>query len=170
MSVKRGIFRIAKLIKWVGRIVGSLFVVGSAHQMIAPNPTSADEYGMLLMAGIILAISEGIAWILEGFSSEQLGTNVIVVAHSTSASREARNVLLQKGWAETLNLQQADAIVVVCQSSLSRPLKNSYRSFEELNHYVKSQLNIGSNFHMYVYKLDVNKGVEKIDHSKYPAD
>ena len=170
MSVKRGIFRIAQLIKWVGRIVSSLFVVGSAYQMIAPNPTSADAYGLLLMAGIVLAITEGIAWVFEGFGSEQLGTSVIVVAHSPSASREARNVLLQKGWAETLNLPQADAIVVACQSSLSRPLKNSYRSFEELNHHVKSQLNIGSNFHMYVYKLDVNMRVEKIDHSKYPAD
>ena len=70
MSVKRGIYRIAQLIKWVGRIIGGLFVVSSAYQMIAPNPTSADAYAMLLMAGIVLAITEGIAWILEGFGSE----------------------------------------------------------------------------------------------------
>ena len=64
MSVKRGIFRLAQLIKWVGRIVGSLFVVGSAYQMIAPNPTSADAYGLLLMAGIVFALTEGVACVL----------------------------------------------------------------------------------------------------------
>jgi hypothetical protein len=70
MSVKNGIYRIAQLIKWVGRIIGVLFVISSAYQMIAPNPTSADAYAMLLMAGIVLAITESIAWILDGFSRD----------------------------------------------------------------------------------------------------
>jgi len=72
MSVSRGIYRIAQLIKWVGRIIGGLFVVSSAYSMMFSKPyeTHADAYGMLLMAGIVLAITEGIAWILEGFGSE----------------------------------------------------------------------------------------------------
>jgi hypothetical protein len=70
MSVSNGIYRIAQLIKWVGRIIGGLFVVSSAYQMIVRNPGSADAYAMLLMAGIVLVITEGIAWILEGFGSE----------------------------------------------------------------------------------------------------
>ena len=72
MNISKGIYRIAQLIKWVGRIIGGLFVVSSAYSMIFSKPyeTHADAYGMLLMAGIVLAITEGIAWILEGFGSE----------------------------------------------------------------------------------------------------
>jgi hypothetical protein len=72
MSIKRGIYRIAQLIKWGGRTIGGLFVVSSAYSMIFSKPyeTHSDAYGMLLMAGIVLAITEGIAWILEGFGSE----------------------------------------------------------------------------------------------------
>jgi hypothetical protein len=72
MNISKGIYRIAQLIKWVGRIIGGLFVVSSAYSMIFSKPyeTHADAYGMLLMAGIVLTITEGIAWILEGFGSE----------------------------------------------------------------------------------------------------
>jgi hypothetical protein len=72
MSVKRGIYRIAQLIKWVGRIIGGLFVASSAYSMMFSKPyeTHSDAYGMLLMAGIVLAITEGVAWILEGFGSD----------------------------------------------------------------------------------------------------
>lgn len=101
----------------------------------------------------------------------QRGTSVIVVAHSVSTSMEARKVLSRQGWTETTNLRQADGIVVVCRSGLNWPLSDSYRSYKELNDDAESQLNIsGSNFHIYVYKLNGNMSVEKLDHRKYPAD
>ena len=101
----------------------------------------------------------------------QRGTSVVVVAHSVSTSVEARKVLSRQGWTETTNLRQADGIVVVCRSGLNWPLSDSYRSYKELNDDAESQLNISvSNFHIYVYKLNGNMSVEKIDHRKYPAD
>jgi hypothetical protein len=101
----------------------------------------------------------------------QRGLSVAVVAHSISARVEARKVLARQGWTETTNLRQADGILVVCRSGLNWPLNDSYRSFKELNDDADSQLNIsGSNFHIYVYKLNDNLSVEKVAHHSFPAD
>ena len=104
-------------------------------------------------------------------ASAQRGLSVAVVAHSISTRIESRKVLARQGWTETTNLRQADGILVVCRSGLNWPLNDSYRSFKELNDDADSQLNIsGSNFHIYVYKLNDNLSVEKIAHQRFPAD
>ncbi len=101
----------------------------------------------------------------------QRGLSVAVVAHSISTRVEARKVLARQGWTETTNLRQADGILVVCRSGLNWPLNDSYRSFKELNDDADSQLNIsGSNFHIYVYKLNNDLSVEKVAHQRFPAD
>jgi hypothetical protein len=101
----------------------------------------------------------------------QRGISVAVVAHSISTRVEARKVLARQGWTETTNLRQADGILVVCRSGLNWPLNDAYRSFKELNDDADSQLNIsGSNFHIYVYKLNNNLSVEKVAHQSFPAD
>jgi len=101
----------------------------------------------------------------------QRGLSVAVVAHSISTRIEARKILAQQGWTETTNLRQADGILVVCRSGLNWPLNDSYRSFKELNDDADSQMNIsGSNFHIYVYKLNDNLSVEKVAHKSFPAD
>jgi hypothetical protein len=104
-------------------------------------------------------------------ATAQGALSVAVVAHSISTRVEARKVLARQGWTETTNLQQADGILVVCRSGLNWPLNDSYRSFQELNDDADSQLNIsGSNFHIYVYKFNVNLSVEKVAHQSFPAD
>ena len=104
-------------------------------------------------------------------SYAQRGLSVAVVAHSISTRVEARKVLARQSWTETTNLRQADGILVVCRSGLNWPLNDSYRGFKELNDDADSQLNIsGSNFHIYVYKLNDNLSVEKVAHKSFPAD
>lgn len=101
----------------------------------------------------------------------QSGLSVAVVAHSVSTRIEARKVLARQGWAETTNLRQAAGILVVCRSGLNWPLSDSYSSFKELDDAANSQLNItGSNFHIYVFKLNDNLSVDKINHRSFPAD
>lgn len=98
------------------------------------------------------------------------GLSVAVIAHSISTRMEAREVLRRQGWTETTNLRQADAILVVCRSGLNWPLNSSYRSIKELNDDADSQLNIGgSNFHIYVYRINDNLSVDEVKHIHYPA-
>jgi hypothetical protein len=120
----------------------------------------------LSLIGAIVSLALGCE-----FANAQRGLNVAVVAHSISTRVEARKVLARQGWTETTNLRQADGILVVCRSGLNWPLNDSYRSFKELNDDADSQLNIsGSNFHIYVYKLNDDLSVEKVAHHRYTAD
>ena len=99
------------------------------------------------------------------------GLNVAVIAHSISTRAEARNVMRRQGWAEAASLRQADAILVVCRSGLNWPLSSSYRSIKELDDDADSQLNIsGSNFHIYIYQINNNLGVDEVKHVHYPVD
>lgn len=126
-------------------------------------------------------IPHGKLWLLvmvilvSGFSfstpaNGERGLNVAVIAHSVSTSMEAREVRRRQGWTET-SLRQADAILVVCRSGLSYPLSSSYRSIKELDEDADSQLNIsGSNFHVYIYRINDDLSVDEIKHIHYPAN
>jgi hypothetical protein len=72
MSVKRGIYRIAQAVKWTGRgLVGLWFMVGGFVMLTSPvSERSQDELVYLILVVVFLAITEGIAWILEGFGSD----------------------------------------------------------------------------------------------------
>ena len=95
--------------------------------------------------------------------------NVAVIAHSVSTRIEARKLLRHQGWYET-DLRQADAILVVCRSELNWPLNSSYSSIKELNEDADFQLNItGSNFHVYIYRINGDLSVDEIKHIQYPA-
>lgn len=99
------------------------------------------------------------------------GLSVAVIAHSISTRMEARQVLRRQGWTETTNLRQADGILVVCRSGLNWPLNSSYRSIKELDDNANSQLNIsGSNFHIYVYRINDDLSVDEVKHIHYPAN
>lgn len=98
------------------------------------------------------------------------GLNVAVIAHSISTYREAREVRRRQGWTET-SLRGAEAILVVCRSGLNWPLNSSYDSIKELDEDADSQLNIsGSNFHIYIYRINDDLSVDEIKHIHYPAD
>lgn len=99
------------------------------------------------------------------------GLSVSVIAHSISTRMKAREILRTQGWTETTNLRQADGILVVCRSGLSWPLNSSYDSIKELNREANSQLNIsGSNFHIYLYRINDDLSVDEVKHVHYPAD
>ena len=102
--------------------------------------------------------------------SAERALNVAVIAHSISTSMEAREVRRRNGWTET-DLRQADAILVVCRSGLNWPLNSSYDSIKELDDDADSLLNIsGSNFHIYIYRINSDLSVDEIKHVHYPAD
>lgn len=118
---------------------------------------------------VISALMIAIGMPLNAYAER--GLNVAVIAHSISTRAEARNVMRRQGWSEAANLRQADAILVVCRSGLNWPLSSSYRSIKELDDDADSQLNIsGSNFHIYIYQINSNLGVDEVKHVHYPAD
>jgi hypothetical protein len=118
-------------------------------------------YGLLFLLSLLVA---------PGFVSAERGLNVAVIAHSISTSREAREIRRRNGWTET-DLRQADAILVVCRSSLNWPLDSSYDSINELDDDADSQLNIsGSNFHIYICRINNDLSVDEIKHVNYPAE
>ena len=69
MSVKRGIYRIAQAIKWVGRVLGGLWFLAMAYALTATR-TSEDGLILLISSVVFVGITEGIAWVLEGFADE----------------------------------------------------------------------------------------------------
>ena len=67
MNISRGVFRIAQVIKWAGRIIAfAVFLALISH----PLP-SKDEliFPVGLAIGSVI-VTGFIAWILEGFSGE----------------------------------------------------------------------------------------------------
>jgi hypothetical protein len=128
------------------------------------NTISRCRFWLLVMVILVSGVSFPI------LAYAERGLNVAVIAHSVSTSMEAREVLRRQGWTET-SLRQADAILVVCRSGLSYPLSSSYDSIKELDEDAESQLNIsGSNFHVYIYRINDDLSVDEIKHSHYPAD
>lgn len=119
---------------------------------------------LLLMVILVSGIS------FSTSANGERGLNVAVIAHSISTSMEAREVRRRQGWTET-SLRQADAILVVCRSGLSYPLSSSYLSIKELDNDANSQLNItGSNFHVYIYRINDDLSVDEIKHINYSAN
>lgn len=119
----------------------------------------------LVLAAFFVAVASTVP------AHAERGLNLAVIAHSVSTSMEAREVLRREGWSETSNLRQADGILVVCRSMLSYPLDNSYDSIKELDEDADSQLNIsGSNFHVYIYRINDDLSVDEVKHIYYPAD
>ena len=73
MSIANGIYRIAQAIKWTGRVIGGIWATAICY-FVLTNPitqtNSKENLALLAIAIVLGAITEGIAWILEGFGSE----------------------------------------------------------------------------------------------------
>lgn len=69
MSVKNGIYRIAQLTKWTSRVLGGLFLLSIGYVFISEGDSKHALVPVVITA-VCMAIAEGIAWVLEGFSRE----------------------------------------------------------------------------------------------------
>lgn len=67
MSVKNGIYRVAQFIKWTSRTLGGLFILIS---LFAQGNNISNIIFFLALAVLFMAIAEGIAWVIEGFSRD----------------------------------------------------------------------------------------------------
>ena len=73
MNISKGIYRIAQAIKWTGRLFGGIGVMAICYSFLTSPQSQMDSkesLALLAIAGVLVAITEGIAWILEGFGSE----------------------------------------------------------------------------------------------------
>lgn len=69
MNISTGIYRLAQIIKWFGRVVGGLWLVGLVYGAVTDSG-KAGTGSMFVLALIFIAITEGIAWVLEGFAND----------------------------------------------------------------------------------------------------
>ena len=71
MSAKTGIYRVAQFIKWTSRTLGGLFILGLAYSAISsPMSKPANMIFLVVLTVGFMAIAEGIAWVIEGFSRD----------------------------------------------------------------------------------------------------
>jgi K+-transporting ATPase A subunit len=74
MNISTGIYRLAQIIKWFGRVVGGFWFVGVAISFLnATDRTPALKSDTILLLGsaiVFTGITEGIAWVLEGFAND----------------------------------------------------------------------------------------------------
>ena len=73
MSFTRGIYRIAQAIKWTGRVLGGIGVMAICYSFLTSPLTQMDgkeNLALLAITIVLVAITEVIAWVVEGFGSE----------------------------------------------------------------------------------------------------
>jgi K+-transporting ATPase A subunit len=74
MNISSGVYRLAQIIKWFGRVVGGFWFVGVAISFLDATditPVLKSDTIFLLGSAIVFAlITEGIAWVLEGFAND----------------------------------------------------------------------------------------------------
>ena len=74
MNISSGVYRLAQIIKWFGRVVGGFWFVGVAISFLNATditPVLKSDTILLLGSAIVFAlITEGIAWVLEGFAND----------------------------------------------------------------------------------------------------
>jgi hypothetical protein len=69
MNLSLGLYRLAQAIKWFGRLVGGLWLIGLIYG-VSTDTGKSGFIGFFVAAIIFIAITEGIAWILEGFAND----------------------------------------------------------------------------------------------------
>jgi hypothetical protein len=74
MSFSTGIYRIAQVIKWFGRVFGGLWFFGVAISFLSSTDITpamkSDTIFFVFLSILFVAITEGIGWVLEGFSHD----------------------------------------------------------------------------------------------------
>ncbi len=68
MNISTGIYRLAQLIKWGGRILGAIYFLGLIYAAFTNE--KAESLLFFGFLAVFIAISEGAAWVLEGFSND----------------------------------------------------------------------------------------------------
>jgi hypothetical protein len=62
MNASTGLYRLAQVIKWGGRVIGGLCLIGGIKNF--------NIFGLYLGLGVVIVvITAGIAWVLEGFAN-----------------------------------------------------------------------------------------------------
>jgi hypothetical protein len=73
MNISSGVYRIAQVIKWIGRVLGGIWIVVVYLNLSNSARTEVhkvDAIFFLCLAIVVVLITEGIAWILEGFAND----------------------------------------------------------------------------------------------------
>jgi len=71
MNISQGIYRIAQLIKWGGRSLGAIYFLGLMYAALTnQEKANNDLFFFLGLFAVFIAITEGMAWVLEGFSRD----------------------------------------------------------------------------------------------------
>lgn len=70
MSVKKGIYRISRVVKDIGRFVGLGFIFVLCIHYYKQEQLPSDMGLILLLVTVFVAITETVSWILDGFASE----------------------------------------------------------------------------------------------------
>jgi hypothetical protein len=69
MSISSGVYRLAQVIKWGGRVVGGLSLIGLVYGALTGSG-KLGFIGFYVALAILIAITEGIAWVFEGFAND----------------------------------------------------------------------------------------------------
>ena len=71
MNISTGIYRLAQIIKWAGRGLGWLWLMGLAYSVMGTDKKAdSDFWFFVVLLAVFIAITEGTAWVLEGFSND----------------------------------------------------------------------------------------------------
>ena len=74
MNLSLGLFRLAQAIKWFGRVVGGLWFFGVAIIFLSSKDVTpamkTDTIFFVFLSILFIVITEGIAWVLEGFAND----------------------------------------------------------------------------------------------------
>ena len=75
MNLSKGLSRLAQVIKWIGRVLGSAWfiylVTTSSKSVVDGLKNGNGVLWLMFLAGFVLiAVTEAIAWVLEGFRAE----------------------------------------------------------------------------------------------------
>jgi hypothetical protein len=73
MNLSQGLYRLAQIIKWSGRVLGGFWFVGVSVSFLNSEKTQVlkvDTIFFLCLAIALVVVTEGIAWVLEGFADD----------------------------------------------------------------------------------------------------
>lgn len=128
-------------------------------------------YKLRKNVGILILLAFLGAFAVSTPARAERGLSVTVIAPSIAARTAAQEALWNLGWTETKSLGQADAVVVACNSNESWPLNNTYGSIKELESDALLPANaIGSDIHIYVYKINADMSVDEIKYLHLPGE
>jgi len=69
MNISTGLYRLSQAIKWVGRLIGGLWLGGVLYGI---HQKGFDEFVVVvgLAALLFIATTEVVAWVLKGFAED----------------------------------------------------------------------------------------------------